>query len=112
MGGHAAQHQRRAGSRMMTPAEPTRAQIERARTRVAFIATPVARHPTHQYTSSLVMTTGYLTQLGISLTIQNTHGNPNLAQARNELAARFLASAAGTGIAATDMLWIDDDMGW
>src|SRR5207302_4877147 len=38
--------------------------------------------------------------------VQSTHGNSNLAQARNELAARFLASGA------TDMLFVDDDMGW
>src|SRR5437660_2361031 len=114
MGGHAAQHQPRAapGGRMMTPAEPTRAQIERAKSRSVFIATPIARRPTYQYTLSLATTVGYLTRLGIRWAAHAPVGNSDLAKARNELAAMFLASEAVTGLAATDMIFIDDDIGW
>ncbi len=87
-------------------AEPTQAQIERARSRSVFIATPIARHPTHQYCTSLVTTMGHLTQLGIRLMVHSVVGSSNLAQARSALAAAFLASQA------TDMLFVDDDMGW
>ena len=42
---------------MIRTAEPTQAQIEKARSRSLFIATPIARRPTYQFTMSLAMTT-------------------------------------------------------
>lgn len=70
------------------------------------IATPVARDPVWQYTIALMETALALRQHGIPMAVQFVIGSSNLPRARNELVARFLASQA------TDMLFIDDDMGW
>lgn len=80
--------------------------MDRARQRSVFIATPVARHPVRQYTIALLDTMLLLQQLGIKARLQWTVGNSNLPRARNELVAEFLASDC------TDLLFIDDDMGW
>ena len=82
------------------------ARLARARTRSVFIATPMARHPVRQYAASMDRTTSHLLKLGIRGYVQSVVGISNLAAARNELVADFLASDY------TDLLWIDDDMGW
>lgn len=82
------------------------ARLARARSRSVYIATPIARHPVRQYTMALGRTLVLLAELGIRAWIQNTVGSSNLPRARNELAAGFLASDF------TDLLFIDDDMGW
>jgi hypothetical protein len=82
------------------------ARMDRARRRSVFIASPVARNPVRQYTIALLDTMLLLQQLGIKARLQWTIGNSNLPRARNELVAEFLASDC------TDMLFIDDDMGW
>ncbi len=80
--------------------------MQRAQTRAVFIATPIARHPTRQYAMSLARTFATLTETGIRGYLQTVVGSSNLPRARNELVAEFLASDF------TDLLWIDDDMGW
>jgi hypothetical protein len=82
------------------------ARLARARSRSVFICTPIARHPVRQYTIALARTFAHLLQLGIRGYIQTVVGSSNLPHARNELVASFLASDY------TDLLWIDDDMGW
>jgi SAM-dependent methyltransferase len=81
-------------------------RLARARTRSVFIATPIARHPVRHFTSSLVRTIALLGSLGIRSYVQNVVGSSNLPRARNELVAAFLATDF------TDMLFVDDDMGW
>lgn len=70
------------------------------------IVTPVARAPAAQYTLSIIRTMVELREMGIRARLQWVRGNSNLPRARNELVAEFLASDC------TDLLWIDDDMGW
>lgn len=81
-------------------------RLARARRRSLFIATPVARAPARQYTLSMIRTMLGLRDLGIEARLQWVVGNSNLPRARNELVAEFLATDC------TDLLWIDDDMGW
>jgi hypothetical protein len=91
------------------PDSPEAVQAERlarARSRSVFIATPIARQPARQYTFSLAKTLVHLAQLSIRCWMQQVVGNSNLPRARNELVASFLASDY------TDLLFIDDDMGW
>jgi len=83
-----------------------RARFERAQSRSVFIATPMARHPVRQYTSALTQTCIRLSEIGIRCFVQTVVGNSNLPRARNELVAAFLASNY------TDLLFVDDDMGW
>jgi hypothetical protein len=90
----------------ITSGEAQAARLARARSRSMFIATPIARHPVRQYTFSLAKTLVHLAQLGIDSWMQQVVGNSNLPRARNELVASFLASDY------TDLLFIDDDMGW
>lgn len=82
------------------------ARLARARSRSVFICTPIARHPVRQYTFALSKTLVLLADLGIRAYIQTVVGSSNLPRARNDLAAAFLASDF------TDLLFIDDDMGW
>lgn len=82
------------------------ARLKRARSRSLYIATPIARHPCRQYTAALTRTLVYLRDHGIRAYVQTVVGNSNLPRARNELVAAFLASDY------TDLLFIDDDMGW
>jgi hypothetical protein len=82
------------------------ARMAAARSKSIFIATPVARTPVRQYTLSLIETMVTLERLGIKARLQWVVGNSNLPRARNELVAEFLASDC------TDLLWVDDDMGW
>lgn len=74
--------------------------------RSVFICTPIARHPVRQYTVALAKTVILLAQMGIRCYVQTVVGSSNLPRARNELVAAFMASDY------TDMLFIDDDMGW
>lgn len=83
-----------------------RARLDRARSRSVFIATPIARHPVRQYTFALAKTHIHLAQLGMRCYHQSVIGNSNLPRVRNELVAAFLASDY------TDLVFIDDDMGW
>lgn len=83
-----------------------RERLERAKAKSLFICTPIARHPVRQYTTSLAKTCVQLGRLGILCYIQHVVGQSNLPRARNELVAAFLASDY------TDMVFIDDDMGW
>lgn len=80
--------------------------MERALTRSVFIASPVARNPVRQYTLALIDTMLLLQDLGIKARLYWAVGNSNLARARNEIVAAFLASDC------TDLLFVDDDMGW
>ena len=66
----------------------------------------MARHPTRQYTVAMCQTLVQLAQLDIRAYVQHVVGSSNLPRARNELAAGFLVSDY------TDLLFIDDDMGW
>lgn len=94
---------------MSTAADRTaspEARMARALSRSVFIATPVARQPVRQYTLALLDTWALLAQLGIKSRLHWVVGNSNLPRARNELVAEFLASGC------TDMVQIDDDMGW
>jgi hypothetical protein len=81
-------------------------RINRAKARSVMICTPVARTPAWQYTRSIVDTCEVLTCLGIKHVVRFVVGNSNLPRARNELTATFLASNY------SDLLFIDDDMGW
>lgn len=81
-------------------------RLARARSRSVLICTPIARHPTYQYTLALTDTILLLDRLGIAHGRQFVIGSSNLPRARNELVARFLASSF------TDLLFVDDDMGW
>lgn len=70
------------------------------------ICSPIARDPAWQYTRSIVDTCLTLERLGVRHQVQFVVGNSNLPRARNELVAEFLASSY------SDMIFIDDDMGW
>jgi len=85
---------------------PMVARLKRARSRRVFIATPIARHPCRQFTNAAIRTTAHLMKLGIAAYFQQVVGCSNLPRARNELVATFLASDH------TDLVFIDDDMGW
>ncbi len=88
----------------VSPASSER--LERARQRSVMICTPVARHPTYQYTASLASTLLFLTEQGIRVTFQFVVGSSVIHKARNELCAHFLAGDC------TDLLFVDDDMEW
>ena len=77
-----------------------------ARTRSVMICTPIARQPAWQYTLAYAETCVMLEQLGIRYSSRFVVGSSNLPRARNELVARFLASGF------SDLVLIDDDMGW
>jgi hypothetical protein len=87
----------------MIPPQPT---LDRLKTRSVMICTPIARAPAWQYTVALAETCVLLHRLGISFGHSSVVGVTNLPAARNMLAARFLASGA------TDLMFIDDDVGW
>ncbi len=81
-------------------------RLQRARARSLMICTPIARAPSWQYTVALIKTFRLLDRLGIRCDAEFVIGNSNLPKARNELVNRFLSSDF------SDMLFIDDDMGW
>jgi hypothetical protein len=81
-------------------------RIERARARSVMIATPIARAPCWQYTMAFAETCVLFEQLGMRYTCRFIVGSSNLPRARNEIAARFLASGFD------DLVLVDDDMGW
>ncbi len=94
-------------SHRRAPANPVFAdRLDRAKSRNVMVATPVARDPTIQYLVSLLKTFAAFTDLGIKHRAEFITGSSNLPRARNGLVARFLASEC------TDLLMIDDDMGW
>jgi hypothetical protein len=82
------------------------ARLARARSRSVLIVSPVARAPVLDYTASLAETAAHLTATGIRFALRFVVGSSNLPRARNELVAQFLASDF------TDLLFVDDDMGW
>ena len=82
------------------------ARLARVKSRTLMISTPIARAPVWQYTTSLAETSVLLHQLGVKASHVAVVGSSNLPRARNVLAAKFLASGA------TDLLFIDDDVGW
>jgi hypothetical protein len=79
---------------------------DRLKSRSVMICTPIARAPVWQYTVALAETCVLLQGLGIRFNYTTVIGSSNLPRARNVLAARFLASGA------TDLMFIDDDVGW
>lgn len=81
-------------------------RLNRARSRTVMICTPTARNPCLDYTLAFAETSVHLLQTGIRQFNQFVVGSSNLPRARNELVARFLASEC------TDMIFVDDDMGW
>lgn len=73
----------------------------------AFLATPsYSGQLCCEYQHSMAATLGELFNQNIRLQQQVKSGNPFVDRARNELVSAFLASAA------TDLLFIDDDVGW
>ena len=83
-----------------------KAALARAQSRKVMIATPVARSPALEYCMSFAETCVRLDRSGIAFATHFVTGSSNLPKARNELVARFLASDC------TDLLFVDDDMGW
>lgn len=59
-----------------------------------------------EYVMSLALTVGTLAQHGVPAMVAIQTGNPFVDQARNELVREFLESDC------TDLLFIDDDVGW
>jgi hypothetical protein len=89
---------------MLSPEE--QARLDRLKSRTVMICTPIARAPVWQYTIALAETCVLLQGLGVQFDYNSFVGISNLPRARNMLAARFLASGA------TDLMFIDDDIGW
>jgi hypothetical protein len=79
---------------------------DRLKSRSVMICTPIARSPVWQYAVALAETCVLLQGLGVKFHYASVVGSSNLARARNLLVARFLASGA------TDLMFIDDDIGW
>ena len=72
-----------------------------------FIATPcLDGNVNAHYTASLVRTMTLLLQRGVRAQVEFEVGNSLIADARNKLVAKFLASAA------TDLVFIDSDISW
>lgn len=88
------------------PGDIERKRRGRARSRSLMIGTPVARAPALAYTISLANTMLLLDREGISSQPFFVVGSSNLPSARNHICATFLASEN------TDLVMIDDDMGW
>lgn len=84
----------------------SQATLDRLKSRSVVICTPVARAPVWQYTLALAETCVLLQGLGIRFNYTSVVGSSQLPRARNVLVARFLASGA------TDLMFIDDDVGW
>src|ERR1043165_4666319 len=79
--------------------------FERLKTRSVMIATPSA-HPALEYAQSLFTTASELTAKGVRANLMTINGSSHLPKARNHLVAHFLAGDF------TDLLFVDDDMGW
>lgn len=84
----------------------TAARGRRAVSRRPMIGVPTARTPALEFTIAFADTLVKLTQLGMSYQTYFIIGSSNLPSARNKIAAKFLASNC------TDLIFIDDDMGW
>jgi hypothetical protein len=87
-----------------TPQE--QAGLDRLKSRTVMICTPIARAPVWRYTVALAETCVLLSRVGIPFHYNVVVGQSNLPRARNVLVARFLASDA------SDLMFIDDDIGW
>lgn len=81
-------------------------RLSRARQRSLLICSPIARNPTWQTMQSTLDTVLLLQEHGIRVAYELVIGSSVIEKARNELAARFLATDF------TDMLFVDDDMQW
>lgn len=79
--------------------------IAAAQQRSLLIATPSSRGAVIDYTASMAATATLLERLGIRWDLKILLGYP-INQARNEIVAQFRRSSF------TDLLFIDDDMGW
>jgi hypothetical protein len=79
--------------------------IAAAKTRSVLICTPSSRSPVIDYTASITATAVVLERLGIRWDLKIHVGAP-INQARNEMVAQFRKTDF------TDLLFIDDDMGW
>ena len=79
---------------------------ERAKLHSVMICTPSFEKPTWEYVNSLVETQLALERLGIKHHRISLIGCSHMARVRNELAAAFLQSPF------SDLMFIDDDMGW
>ena len=90
----------------MTELKITEEDAEKLNSKFTMIVTPIARHPTRQFTASMMETTQNLIKAGLKFHIKGMAGCSDLAYTRNHLASSFLESEC------TDMLWIDDDIGW
>jgi hypothetical protein len=82
------------------------ARRKRAVSRRVMIGVPTARQPVFEFTVAFADTLVKLTQLGMAYETYFIIGSSNLPAARNKIAAKFLASRC------TDLVFIDDDMGW
>jgi len=82
------------------------AREARAKSRSVMIASPIARDVTPQYVVSLLKTVNLLNNYGVRFGAEFIVGSSNLPRSRNALVARFLASDY------SDLIMIDDDMGW
>lgn len=87
-------------------AKKAEARLKRALGRHVMIGTPTARAPVLEYTRSFASTLVHLDRSGIRFATHFVIGSSNLPNARNIIAAQFLASPC------TDLIYIDDDMGW
>lgn len=79
---------------------------ERAQSRSVMIATPTRGNPCWLYAHAFAETCVMLDRLGIKYGARFIVGSSNVPRTRNELVARFLASGF------SDLIFIDDDMGW
>ena len=82
------------------------ARLDRLKSRTIMICTPIARAPVWRYTVALAETCVLLSRLGIRFYYNVVLNQSNLPRARNVLVAKFLASDA------SDLMFIDDDIGW
>jgi hypothetical protein len=82
------------------------ARLGRLKSRIVMICTPIARAPVWRYTVALAETCVLLSRLGIRFHYNVILNQSNLPRARNVLVAKFLASDA------SDLMFIDDDVGW
>lgn len=82
------------------------ARFRRAQSRRVMIGTPCGRNPVLDYTLAFAETCVHLEKSNIAYASHFVIGSSNLPRARNEICAQFLASDC------TDLIFIDDDMGW
>lgn len=87
-------------------AELRRQLLERLKTRRLLIGTPSHAGPKMQFLRSLLLTQRYMLQKGMDFDFLDVSQSSILPKVRNAICAWFLASDF------TDLIMIDDDMGW